>query len=120
MCEIDFPLKIDYLVNFHIKIDLLINLPLIIDFKIDFPFKIYLLIDLPFKIDLLNRFLFQIDYQNRTEKNFDYELKKLYQVGEGYAHEKTETPADVIKESKAIYFRYLCNIQATQVTKREF
>jgi hypothetical protein len=47
-------------------------------------------------------------------------LKEVYKAERGYAHEKTETTVDVIKQSKAINFKDLSNIQATQVTKREF
>ena len=43
------------------------------------------------------------DYQN----DFQNKLKEFNQVGECYAHEKTQTTTDIIKKSERIRFGYL-------------
>jgi hypothetical protein len=44
-------------------------------------------------------------------------LKELEQVGQGYAHEKSQTTPDIIEKSKRVRFGYLGYIQGAQVTK---
>ena len=47
------------------------------------------------------------------------ELTKLNQVGESYAHEKTQTSANIIQKSEPIRLGDLSNIQRTETAEKK-
>ena len=71
-----------------------------------------------FKTD--QKFLKKITAFSPYKSNHNYinhKLKELEQVGQGYAHEKTQANPDIIEKSKRVRFGYLSNIQGAQVTE---